>query len=161
MVMITFASCRDSSELYHCWLSGKTTSASIWHELIKWYPLWLAPWRANPHCLIRTWARPDLMSLHPEGSSGGKGDDIMSTHFLIERADTGSYRELSSIKGGQRSSCFTPLCCLLLLTALSRGGGSSKVGPMCRMGALQQLLQGCWLTGRKKEKPFKNCSYRE
>lgn len=58
----------------------------------------------------------------------------MSTHFLSEGADTDSYRELKGIKGGLRSFCFIPLCCLLLLTVTIRGGGSSKIGPTCRMG---------------------------
>lgn len=74
------------------------------------------------------------MSFHPEGS-GGKGDDIMSTHFLIEGADTSAYRELRSIKGGLKSWCFIPLCCLLLLTGPSGGGGGSETGPTCRMEA--------------------------
>ncbi|XP_068601800.1 vacuole membrane protein 1 [Brachionichthys hirsutus] len=34
-----------------------------------------------------------LISFHPESSNGGKGDDIMATHFLIEGADSSSYRE--------------------------------------------------------------------
>lgn len=58
----------------------------------------------------------------------------MSTHFLIEGADTDAYRELRGIKGRQRTFCFIPLCCLLLLTVLSRGGGGLNMRPTCRMG---------------------------
>lgn len=71
----------------------------------------------------------------------------MSTHFLVEGADTGSYRERSSIKGGLKSLCFIPLCCLLLLTALSRGGGGSRIGPTWRMGP-SALTKDAGLTGR-------------
>lgn len=73
----------------------------------------------------------------------------MSTHFLVEGADTGSYREQRSIKGGQMGFCFIPLCCLLLLTALSRRGGSSKIGPTCRMGpsaAVPRMLLDWWIS---------------
>lgn len=85
------------------------------------------------------------MSFHPEGSYGGKGDDIMSTHFLLEGADRGAYREPSSIKGGLRTFSLIPLCCLLLLTVASRGGGSSTVGPICRMwssAVVTKMLSG-------------------
>ena len=88
------------------------------------------------------------MSFHPEGS-GGKGGDIMSTHFLIEGADTSAYRELRSIKGGLKSLCFSPLCCLLLPTAPSGGDGSSEAGPTCRMGplaALTRMLANWWMS---------------
>lgn len=61
-----------------------------------------------------------------------KGDDIMATHFLVEGADTGSYRELRSIRGGLKAFCFSPLCCLL--TVPSRGGGS-RMGPHMEDGA--------------------------
>lgn len=87
------------------------------------------------------------MSFHPEGSNGGKGDDIMSTHFLIEEADTGSYRDQRGIKGELWSLCFSPLCCLLLFTVPSGGDGNSRLGPLCRMGpsaAVTGMLLSWW-----------------
>lgn len=51
-----------------------------------------------------------------------------------------------SIKGGPRTFCFIPLCCLLRLTALRRGGGSSEIGPTCRMGAFNSCYKDAgWL----------------
>lgn len=67
----------------------------------------------------------------------------MPSHFLVEGADTGSYREPGCIKGGLRSCCFIPLCWRLLLTAAAaaagRGGESSGVGPECRTGPTGML----------------------
>lgn len=73
----------------------------------------------------------------------------MPTHFLIEGADTGSYRELNSIKGEPRSFSFIPLCCLLLLTVTIRGGGSSKIGPTSWMGpeaSVSWMLAYWWIS---------------
>lgn len=64
----------------------------------------------------------------------------MSTHFLIEGADKGSYRGLRSIKGELRS-CLLHSCCLLLLTAsVWRRWKLQGKGPRVLLGSSQRML---------------------
>lgn len=64
----------------------------------------------------------------------------MSTHFLIEGADKGSYRGLCSIKGELRSFLLH-YCCLLLLTAsVWRRWEPQDKGPRVLLGPSQRML---------------------
>lgn len=84
------------------------------------------PQWTNLHHLIRKWVRPDKFPTR--STDGGKGDDIMPTHFLMEGADTSSYRGQWSIKGGLRSCCFTQFAQFLVWGV---GGFKTRAPTVC------------------------------